>query len=793
MSPLPVRWPRSARAAGSPEPAPSVRRRRRRQVLVLAVALAIAPWSPFAAGTAHAATSTIPGDPLTGSGAVTRTVLTEADLTTGSATATVADDAFALPANAAAPTNTFEGTLTLNGVSTAGGFTSIKDTYGYVSTAANKHLPPFSVALVQDGSYVIPAVRGLQNTGSTAWNLIVEGGRAWNENGDGGMTRVSLPFALVERNANCVHNGLLTFLFNAGTISQVRYQITNETCEYFQFDMWGQVGATYTRGTVSGDAALESAYATEVADRIPTKPISALSTDYPNAGVDTSKFGSGITASALSTFGVYYNGVNYVGGCQTRQGQYPFCNQMVLPSYSLAKTMFAGVVLMRLSEVYGSSVASELIKTWVSEANTTAWNGVTLQNTADMATGNYTSSAFESDEDGSQMTNFFDAEAYAPKMSAALAFPHSAAPGTQWVYHSSDIFILARAMQNYLVSKAGSGSDIYNWIRDQVLIPLHLSPDVLTTERTDNSATGQAFGGYGLFYTQDDIAKVTRFLNADGGNINGTQMLDPTMLADAMQQNASARGMTTTADSTGQTYQYQDGIWARQFTSADSSVFTSPTWFPFMSGFGGITAAMLPNGSTYYYFSDNDEFSWTAPVAEAEKLPTATGTGGGTGGGGSGTCTAAQLLGNPGFETGTASPWTASTSVISDNALEVPRTGTWFAWLDGFGYAHTDVLSQQVAIPAACTHATLTFYLHIDTAETQPVAYDSMVAAVVNSAGTATNLATWSNLDAAPGYALRTIDLSAYAGQTVTIRFTGTEDTSLQTSFVLDDTALNVS
>ena len=45
-----------------------------------------------------------------------------------------------------------------------------------------------------------------------------------------------------------------------------------------------------------------------------------------------------------------------------------------------------------------------------------------------------------------------------------------AAPGTKWVYHSSDTFVLARAMQNYLVSKAGTGSDIYRWIRDQVTL-----------------------------------------------------------------------------------------------------------------------------------------------------------------------------------------------------------------------------------------------------------------------------------------------------------------------------------
>ncbi|WP_236669988.1 beta-lactamase family protein [Streptomyces antimycoticus] len=624
---------------------------------VLVLALALVPLSPLAARPASA----VPGDPLTGSGAVTRSVLTAADLTRGTATGTVTNDAFALPAAAAAPTHTFEGTLTLNGVATARGFSTVKDTYDYADTAALKHLPPVSIDLVQNGSHVIPAVRGLQITGSAYWNLIVEGGRAWNENGDGGRTRASLPFALVERNANCVHNGLLTFLFDDSKISQVRYQITHETCAYFQFDMWGQVGATYSRHTVTGDTNLKNAYAAEVADRIPTKPISALSTDYPNAGIDTSAFGSGITASALSTYGVSYGGVNYVGACKTRQGAYPYCNQMVLPSFSLAKTMFAGIVLMRLTQVYGSSVPSQLIRDWVSEADTSAWTGVTFQDTANMATGNYSSSGFESDESGSGMTAFFDAEAYGPKMTAALAFPHSAAPGTKWVYHSSDTFVLARAMQNYLVSKAGAGSDIYRWIRDQVLVPLHLSPNVLTTERTGNSATGQPFGGYGLFYTQDDIAKVSRFLNADGGKIGGVQMLDPTMLADAMQQNPANRGITTPADTTGKTYHYQYGLWARQFTSADNPVFTSPVYVPFMSGFGGITAAMLPNGATYYYFSDNNEFGWSAAAAQAYKLPA---TGGGNGGGG--TCTAGQLLGNGGFETGTASPWTADDKVVSN-------------------------------------------------------------------------------------------------------------------------------
>jgi hypothetical protein len=53
-------------------------------------------------------------------------------------------------------------------------------------------------------------------------------------------------------------------------------------------------------------------------------------------------------------------------------------------------------------------------------------------------------------------------------------------------------------------------------------------------------------------------------------------------------------------------------------------------------------------------------------------------------------------------------------------------------------------------------------------------------------------LANFSNLNAAAGYQVHSYNLSSYIGQTVTVKFTGTEDVSLQTSFVLDDVTLTV-
>jgi subtilase family serine protease len=157
---------------------------------------------------------------------------------------------------------------------------------------------------------------------------------------------------------------------------------------------------------------------------------------------------------------------------------------------------------------------------------------------------------------------------------------------------------------------------------------------------------------------------------------------------------------------------------------------------------------------------------------------------------------AQQLLGNPGFENGSANPapWTPTAGVINNSTAEPPHTGTWDAWLDGYGTTHTDTLRQQVAIPSTATTATLSFWLHIDTAETTTTtAFDKLTVQVRNTAGTVlSTLATFSNLNKAAGYSQKSFDLSAFKGQTIVIFFTGTEDSSLQTSFVIDDTALNV-
>ncbi len=600
-------------------------------LLRLLLCLTFARWST----PALLATTPVPGDPLRGNGDVNRAVLSYSQLFLKTAPVAPVDDmdGFALPANAAAPSQAFEGTLALSNPAASGSAQILRDDFKYEAGSDSPwlHLANFSFRFVQNGSYLIPVEQGLVITGSEAWNYIVGPGRVWQENSDNGYMRASLPFALVERNQNCVHNGEITFLFNSAkspNISKVRYQVTQETCLYFKLNMWGQLDATYTPGKVADDRALQNAEAAEVANRLSTKPISALAADYPNSGFNVANLTQGFHSPAdITVYGLVIHGVNYVSDCQTRFGSYAFCDNMRLPSYSLAKSTFAGMAMMWLGQQYGKEVYDQLIRRYVPQYVAGGdWKNVTFGNTADMATGNYISAGNQADEGSSQELAFLTVEDYTTKISDAFApFPHHAAPGTTWVYQSHASFILTQAMNSYLHHQQGSRADIFNAIRDAVFKPLNMSQGSLSTLRTDNSESGKPFGGYGLFFIQDDIAKVGAFLNNSGGVINNKQVLDATRLQESLFRTANPSTLGLAVPDTGtpsvpRTSRYHNLFWAKYMTTTEFPQFRCNFWVAYMSGYGGNTVLLLPNGVSYYLFSDGNEFVWYTALNEINKI-----------------------------------------------------------------------------------------------------------------------------------------------------------------------------
>lgn len=163
--------------------------------------------------------------------------------------------------------------------------------------------------------------------------------------------------------------------------------------------------------------------------------------------------------------------------------------------------------------------------------------------------------------------------------------------------------------------------------------------------------------------------------------------------------------------------------------------------------------------------------------------------------------TTTQLLGNPGFENGKTNPapWVLTSThspqeIIESSSLEPPHSGTFDAWMLGFGTTTTDTIMQQVTIPANATAATLSFWLHIDTAETSTTtAFDTLQVQIRDSSGNVLQtLQTFSNLDHVTGYLQHTYNLNSFIGKTIQVFLIGKEDFEFQTSFVVDDFALNV-
>jgi hypothetical protein len=152
----------------------------------------------------------------------------------------------------------------------------------------------------------------------------------------------------------------------------------------------------------------------------------------------------------------------------------------------------------------------------------------------------------------------------------------------------------------------------------------------------------------------------------------------------------------------------------------------------------------------------------------------------------------APAIANAGFEEGNTG-WTATADVITTSPDQNAHQGQGKAWLGGIGEPHTDRLSQQVTLPATAHAISLAFFLHIDTEEDNQAAFDKLVVRIRGANGQfLKQLGVFTNLQAGPGFALRSFDLTQFKGRTIRIELEAKEDDGSTTSFVVDDFAIVV-
>ena len=352
------------------------------------------------------------------------------------------------------------------------------------------------------------------------------------------------------------------------------------------------------------------------------------------------------------------------------------------------------------------------------------------------------------------------------------------------------------------------------------------APNAITVGSTTSSDARSSFSNYGtcldIFAPGSSITSAWHTSTTATNTISGTSMATPHVagvaalylaqngyqapltVRDALVNNSTLNKVTSAGTGSPNRLLYSlfggGGTPAptiSSFSPTSGGVGTSVTISG--SNFSGATAVSFNNQGASFTVNSSSQITATVPncsssgqirVTTAGGTATSSGSFSVTGCGG----TPSQLLLNPGFESGNNGNWTQTAGVIDSSTGRPARTGSWKAWLCGYGTTHTDYIYQTKTIPSTATSATLSFWVRIDSTETTTsIAYDTLrVQISTNGGSTYTTLATYSNLNKNSTYVQKSFDLTAYKGLSVRVRLYATEDSSLQTSFVVDDTALNV-
>jgi Zn-dependent metalloprotease len=202
----------------------------------------------------------------------------------------------------------------------------------------------------------------------------------------------------------------------------------------------------------------------------------------------------------------------------------------------------------------------------------------------------------------------------------------------------------------------------------------------------------------------------------------------------------------------------------------------------FISITGG--ASGTGNGTVSYSVASNTSTTsrtGTLTIAGRTFSVTQAGTGG----------SVTELITNGGFESGTT-PWTLSGQVVRSTG-SFPHGGLAYMILGGAD-STSGTLFQQVTVPAGSS-PNLTFWLNVTTSEAAGASvFDRLFIEVRSTTGTLlATLATFSNQNsgASGAYVQRgPYNLSSFAGQTVRIQFRATTDSTLPTSFRVDDVSV---
>jgi len=474
--------------------------------------------------------------------------------------------------------------------------------------------PEISLQLFTSGDLLVPVARGAMvresNPGAVPsyWRVIPQFGRVWHEAADGEWNRAALPLMLVNDTENDAHQGLVTFLYKDGLVSQARLQFVQQTGPYFvkpHLVAWTVAATSWVPGGLDGLVALRGAAEKEIAERIPARPWSDLVEELPPGTLDG--FGGPLRAEWTVELALLRDGVLYYQDSATRFGPYPYPLEMRFGPRSVMKSVAAPLSLLHLAEIYGPWVLELKIGDYVAGLDP-KFKRIRFIDAASMASGFGGTGTLRTHPNdiydgylGANYDDWYSAPSNAEKLEQINSNlkPYPWEPGRVVRYRDQDFYLLGVAVNAFLKSVRGPDADAWRMLEDEVFAPIGIAhaPAVRTREAGDTD--GPVWFNAGYYPTLDDLAKIAR-LYQNAGSWNGHQLLHRELTLDLL----AARGaLVKSGDASVTTVAgVQDGADPElyrlgfHYTPVRSDRDHALRYLPSMEGSGENEVLLFPNG-----------------------------------------------------------------------------------------------------------------------------------------------------------------------------------------------------
>ena len=449
-------------------------------------------------------------------------------------------------------------------------------------------------------------VRGYQI--GSFWDVLVGGGRIWQETTDGAWSRASFPLTLTDSYIGQSRNCVATFVYNAEDISKICVQCSQETADLNDRQIGNiriMLDAEYQTQRYADSVAVIEKHKQSELRRLPILPLSKIDRHQELADYFEQSWA---TNASTSLGAILMNAEIYLHPPKTRHGLYPYPHEMRHGLYSVTKSMAGALALFHLAEYYDEAICDALITDYVPALkNHPGWQGVTFLHTLNMVSGTVGSERAEHLLD--VLITARTAEESIQNIAQLGDAPE--APGEKFNYASTNLFVLSYAMQNYVQIKEERNIGYWDLVHENVLLPIGAQDfSLLHTDDADGSK-GIPFLAYGAAPTLDEAAKIAWLFSSEG-NYEGMQLLHRGKLREALGR-TEWLGHSLNNDFRGSHYRHS--FWSQRIKTSACDVAAT-----YMLGYGGNYVIFLPSEVVIFRFMDEYDFKIGKLVRRMERI-----------------------------------------------------------------------------------------------------------------------------------------------------------------------------